>query len=142
MPAMSRLSNARRSSASTCRSSLVNAGVDAMTDASLHLWHNARLAPGADPAHVIENAAIAVRAGRIEWFGPEADLPLAYANVANASVHDLQARLVTPGLGEWHTHPGFAGNRAKEFAMRLEGATYEEVAKQGGGIVSTVRNTR
>ena len=113
-----------------------------MTDASLHLWRNARLAPGADPAHVIENAAIAVRAGRIEWFGPEAEIPPAFANVANAAVHDLEARLVTPGLVDCHTHLVFAGNRAEEFAMRLEGATYEEVAKQGGGIVSTVRNTR
>jgi len=113
-----------------------------MTDASLHLWRNGRLAPGADPAHVIENAAIAVRAGRIEWFGPEAEIPPAFANVANAAVHDLEARLVTPGLVDCHTHLVFAGNRAEEFAMRLEGATYEEVAKQGGGIVSTVRNTR
>ena len=113
-----------------------------MTDASLHLWRNGRLAPGADPAHVIENAAIAVRAGRIEWFGPEAEIPPAFANVANAAVHDLEARLVTPGLVDCHTHLVFAGNRAEEFAMRLESATYEEVAKQGGGIVSTVRNTR
>jgi imidazolonepropionase len=110
-----------------------------MTDASLHLWRNARLAPRADPAQVIPNAVIAVRGERIEWFGAEADLP---AEFAGGVPHDLQGRVVTPGLIDCHTHLVFAGNRAEEFAMRLEGATYEEIAQRGGGIVSTVRNTR
>ncbi|SAL36400.1 imidazolonepropionase [Caballeronia sordidicola] len=103
------------------------------------VWRNARLAPRADPAEVIENAAIVVRNGRIEWFGAEAEIPSAFAN---AESHDLQGRLVTPGLVDCHTHLVYAGNRAEEFAMRLEGASYEDIAKRGGGIVSTVRNTR
>jgi len=107
--------------------------------ATVTLWRNARLAARADPAHVIEDAAIVVRDGRIEWFGPEADLPDSFAN---AMRQDLDGRIVTPGLVDCHTHLVFAGNRAEEFAMRLDGASYEAVAKQGGGIVSTVRHTR
>jgi imidazolonepropionase len=110
-----------------------------MTDNSLQIWRNARLAPRADPADVLENAAIVVRDGRIEWFGAQADMP---AEFAGAVSHDLQARIVTPGLVDCHTHLVYAGNRAEEFAMRLEGASYEDIAKRGGGIVSTVRNTR
>ncbi len=110
-----------------------------MTDNSLHIWGNARLAPRADPADVLENAAIVVRDGRIEWFGAEADMP---AEFAEAVSHDLEGRIVTPGLVDCHTHLVYAGNRAEEFAMRLEGVSYEDIAKRGGGIVSTVRNTR
>src|ERR1700709_2340215 len=99
--------------------------------AATHLWHNARLAAQADPAHVIEAAAIVVRDGRIEWFGAEADLPGRYAD---ATRHDLEGRMVTPGLIDCHTHLVFAGNRAEEFAMRLEGVSYEDIAKRGGGI--------
>ena len=110
-----------------------------MTDNSLHIWSNARLAPRADPADVLENAAIVVRDGRIEWFGAEADMP---AEFAEAVSHDLEGRIVTPGLVDCHTHLVYAGNRAEEFAMRLEGVSYEDIAKRGGGIVSTVRNTR
>jgi imidazolonepropionase len=110
-----------------------------MTAASLQIWRNARLAPRADPAEVIGDAAIVVRDGCIEWFGSEAELDARYDGAAR---HDLGGRFVTPGLVDCHTHLVYAGNRAEEFAMRLNGATYEEVAKQGGGIVSTVRNTR
>jgi imidazolonepropionase len=110
-----------------------------MTAASLHIWRNARLAPRADPAEIIGDAAIVVRDGRIEWFGRETELDAKYDDVVR---DDLGGRLVTPGLVDCHTHLVYAGNRAEEFAMRLEGATYEEIAKQGGGIVSTVRNTR
>jgi imidazolonepropionase len=110
-----------------------------MTAASLQIWRNARLAPRADPAEVISDAAIAVRDGCIEWFGSEAELDARYDGAVR---HDLGGRFVTPGLVDCHTHLVYAGNRAEEFAMRLNGATYEEVAKQGGGIVSTVRNTR
>jgi imidazolonepropionase len=105
----------------------------------LHIWRNARLAPRADPAEIIDNAAIVVRDSRIEWFGPEVDMPPAFAE---GTCHDMQRRIVTPGLVDCHTHLVYAGNRAEEFAMRLEGATYEDIAKQGGGIISTVRNTR
>jgi imidazolonepropionase len=110
-----------------------------MTAASLQIWRNARLAPRADPAEVIGDAAIVVRDGRIEWFGHEAELDRRYDGAVR---HDLGGRFVTPGLVDCHTHLVYAGNRAEEFAMRLDGATYEEVAKRGGGIVSTVRNTR
>jgi imidazolonepropionase len=110
-----------------------------MTDNSLHIWGNARLAPRADPVDVLENAAIVVRDGRIEWFGAEGDMPSAFAG---ATRHDLEGRIVTPGLVDCHTHLVYAGNRAEEFAMRLEGVSYEDIAKRGGGIVSTVRNTR
>jgi imidazolonepropionase len=110
-----------------------------MTAASLQIWRNARLAPRADPAEVIGDAAIVVRDGRIEWFGREAELDPRYDGAVR---HDLGGRIVTPGLVDCHTHLVYAGNRAEEFAMRLDGATYEEVAKRGGGIVSTVRNTR
>jgi imidazolonepropionase len=110
-----------------------------MTDNSLHIWGNARLAPRADPVDVLENAAIVVRDGRIEWFGAQGDMPSAFAG---ATRHDLEGRIVTPGLVDCHTHLVYAGNRAEEFAMRLEGVSYEDIAKRGGGIVSTVRNTR
>ena len=110
-----------------------------MTDNSVQIWRNARLAARADPADVLENAAIVVRDGRIEWFGKEAEIPSTFAEAAS---HDLEGRLVTPGLVDCHTHLVYAGNRAEEFAMRLEGASYEDIAKRGGGIVSTVRNTR
>ena len=110
-----------------------------MTDNSVQIWRNARLAARADPADVLENAAIVVRDGRIEWFGKEAGLPSRFAEAVS---HDLEGRLVTPGLVDCHTHLVYAGNRAEEFAMRLEGASYEDIAKRGGGIVSTVRNTR
>jgi len=110
-----------------------------MTDNSLRIWGNARLAPRADPVDVLENAAIVVRDGRIEWFGAESDMPSAFAG---ATRDDLEGRIVTPGLVDCHTHLVYAGNRAEEFAMRLEGVSYEDIAKRGGGIVSTVRNTR
>ena len=105
----------------------------------MQIWRNARLAARADPADVLENAAIVVRDGRIEWFGAEAEIPSVFAEAAS---HDLEGRIVTPGLVDCHTHLVYAGNRAEEFAMRLEGASYEDIAKRGGGIVSTVRNTR
>jgi imidazolonepropionase len=88
---------------------------------------------------LIERAAIAIKDGRIAWVGREADRPSAFAGYARSA---LDGRLVTPGLVDCHTHVVFAGNRAAEFEMRLKGATYEEVARAGGGIVSTVNATR
>ena len=84
-------------------------------------------------------AAIAVEAGRITWVGPETDLP---AGLADLPQTPLGHRLVTPALIDCHTHLVFGGDRAVEFEMRLNGASYEEVARAGGGIVSTVRATR
>ena len=86
---------------------------------------------------LIEDAALVVEEGRIVWLGPMAGLP-----PRDLPVHDLGGRLVTPALIDCHTHLVFAGNRAQEFEMRLNGASYVDVARAGGGIVSTVRATR
>ncbi|CUX57737.1 imidazolonepropionase [Rhizobium oryzihabitans] len=107
------------------------------------LWRNARLAtfnPSMEGIGAIENAAIAVRNGRIAFAGAESDLP---ADLASADeTIDCGGRWITPALIDCHTHLVFGGNRAMEFEMRLNGATYEEIAKAGGGIVSSVRDTR
>ena len=85
------------------------------------------------------DAAIAVRGGLIDWVGPASDLP---ASSRDLPRHSLGGRCVTPGLIDCHTHIVHGGNRAVEFEMRLNGASYEEVARAGGGIVSTVSATR
>ena len=101
------------------------------------LWTNARIATlTGDGLGLIERGAIAVRDGRIAWVGDVADVPEA------AEVIDCEGRLITPGLIDCHTHLVHGGSRANEWAMRLEGATYEEIARAGGGIVSTMRATR
>ncbi len=88
---------------------------------------------------LIENGAIALDGREIAWAGKMSEIPDAYKD---AEVHDLDGRLVTPALIDCHTHVVFGGNRAAEFELRLNGASYEEVAKAGGGIVSTVTATR
>nr|WP_245155537.1 imidazolonepropionase [Paracoccus ravus] len=88
---------------------------------------------------LIEEGALLLEGDRILWVGPEAQLP---AHYAQAHRHDLGGRLVTPGLIDCHTHVVFGGDRAREFEMRLEGASYEEIARAGGGILSSVRATR
>ncbi|OQP86715.1 imidazolonepropionase [Rhizobium rhizosphaerae] len=106
------------------------------------LWTGARIAT-LDPARpglgVIEDGAILVEHGRIAWIGARADLPAA---AGQAMARDLGGRWVTPGLIDCHTHLVHGGNRAREFELRLEGASYEEIARAGGGIVSTVAATR
>lgn len=99
----------------------------------------ATLANNGTPYGLIEEGILALDRGKIAWIGKVADLPAAYQNWER---QDLAGRLVTPGLIDCHTHVVFGGNRAREFEMRLEGATYEEVARAGGGIVSTVKTTR
>ncbi|MBG6210261.1 imidazolonepropionase [Labrenzia sp. EL_126] len=99
----------------------------------------ATLANNGTPYGLIEEGILALDGGKIAWIGKVADLPAAYQNWER---QDLAGRLVTPGLIDCHTHVVFGGNRAREFEMRLEGATYEEVARAGGGIVSTVKATR
>jgi len=91
------------------------------------------------PYGLVEDGALALDGDRIAWVGKGEDLPAHYANWTR---EDLGGRLVTPALIDCHTHVVFGGDRAREFEMRLEGATYEEVARAGGGIVSTVRATR
>ena len=86
-----------------------------------------------------DDLAIVVGQGTIRWIGERAALPAAHTSLP---VHDGGGALVTPGLVDCHTHLVYGGQRANEFAMRLAGASYEEVAKAGGGIVSSVRATR
>ncbi|MEI8700316.1 MULTISPECIES: imidazolonepropionase [unclassified Mesorhizobium] len=109
----------------------------------VRLWRNARLATMVESATglgIVEHGAIAARDGLIVYAGPEADMPAALFQ--GAEIVDCEGRWITPGLIDCHTHLVHAGNRANEFEMRLAGATYEEVAKAGGGIVSSVRALR
>jgi imidazolonepropionase len=106
------------------------------------VWRGGRLAtmsPGSPGLGLIEDGAVASRDGRIAFIGPEADLPKGWSA---QEVIALEGRLVTPGLIDCHTHLIFGGDRADEFEMRRQGATYEAIAAAGGGIVSTVRATR
>ena len=106
------------------------------------IWHNARLAtldatrPGLG---IIENGAIGASDGRLAFVGPAADLP---ASADAEQRIDCGGRWITPGLIDCHTHLVYGGNRAQEFELRLQGASYEEIARAGGGIVSTVTATR
>jgi len=104
----------------------------------LKLWRNARLVTCDAAARVIARGALTTRAGRIEWVGEEAALPAGAAD----EVHDLAGAWVTPGLIDCHTHLVFAGTRANEYAERLRGRSYEEIARAGGGILATVRAVR
>jgi len=101
------------------------------------IYRNARIAcmTGAQPYGLIEAGALAVENGKITFVGPQDQAP------AGPST-DLEGRLVTPALIDCHSHIVFGGDRAREFEMRLQGATYEQVARAGGGIVSTMRATR
>jgi imidazolonepropionase len=107
-----------------------------MSEAVDVLYANARVATLADGYGIIEDGAVAVRAGRIAWVGPRAEAPLAL------STHDCGGLWLTPGLVDCHTHVVYAGNRSDEWEARLNGATYEDIARAGGGIMSTVRATR
>jgi imidazolonepropionase len=105
------------------------------------VWTGARLAtldPGRPGLGAIDNGAIAARDGRIAWVGPASEMP---AFDSRERV-DLGGRWVSPGLIDCHTHLVYGGNRAHEFELRLAGATYEEIARAGGGILSTVKATR
>ena len=108
------------------------------------LWVDANLAtmtPGAKPYGAIERGAVAAKDGRIAWIGHAADLPKPPDELAH-DVRRCEGAWLTPGLIDCHTHLVFGGNRAREFEMRLQGASYEEIARAGGGIVSTVSATR
>ncbi|WP_288348630.1 imidazolonepropionase [uncultured Thalassospira sp.] len=88
---------------------------------------------------LIECGAIAIQDGLIDWVGSNDEVPAKYSEQTS---RDLEGRLMTPALIDCHTHVVYGGNRAVEFEMRLEGASYEEIARAGGGIVSTVTATR
>jgi imidazolonepropionase len=108
--------------------------------ATLRLWRNARLATCDAANRHIECGALLSRGARLEWVGEEAALPPQAA--AAAETHDLKGAWVTPGLIDCHTHLVFAGTRADEYAERLRGRSYEEIARAGGGILSSVRALR
>lgn len=90
-------------------------------------------------AGLVESGAVAIADGRILWAGPQDTLPAEYLNWREEK---CEGRLLTPALIDCHTHIVHGGDRAREFAMRLEGAAYEDIAKAGGGIISTVKATR
>jgi imidazolonepropionase len=100
--------------------------------------HVAAMVDGPVPYGAMEDAAVVVADGRIAWVGACADLP----DVDGARTERLEGRWVTPGLIDCHTHLVFGGDRSAEFEQRLGGATYEEIARAGGGIVSSVKATR
>ena len=103
------------------------------------LWHNARLATMTTPdMGLVECGLVASRNGTISYAGPAERAPAIDAG----HMVDCGGRWITPGLIDCHTHIVHAGNRAHEFELRLEGASYEEIARAGGGIVSTMRATR
>jgi len=96
---------------------------------------------GAEPYGRIQNAALAVKGERIAWLGM-ADEGRQRAQGQGAPVHDVRGQWITPGLIDCHTHLVYGGNRVAEFEQRLCGASYEEIARAGGGIQSTMRETR
>src|SRR5262245_32697815 len=106
------------------------------------IWHDARLvtlAPGRAGLGIVERGAVAAKEGRIVFAGPAAELPAASDAAKRVA---LDGRWITPGLIDCHTHLVYAGNRAHEFELRLAGASYEDIARAGGGILSTVKATR
>src|SRR5262249_15242480 len=110
-------------------------------DSGMHdvVWQNASLATmaGTEPYGAIRDGVIAATGGRISFVGPRS----AWKEKAKREI-DARGAWITPGLVDCHTHLVHAGNRANEFEMRLKGASYEEIARAGGGIVSTVSQTR
>ena len=107
------------------------------------VWLDARLAtlaPGLAGLGIVERGAVAAREGRIVYAGPQAEMPSEMT--ARAETIRCEGRWITPGLIDCHTHLVHAGDRASEFEMRLRGASYEEVARAGGGIVSSVKALR
>ena len=103
------------------------------------LLTHATLATMTDGYGLIRDAAVVLDGERIVWVGPMDDLPVAYRALPD---WNAEGRLVTPGLIDCHTHAVHAGHRAVEFELRLKGASYEEIARAGGGILSTVSATR
>ena len=103
------------------------------------LLTNANVASMADGYGLIPDGAVVIEGALVVWVGPRADLPGPYDDLPGV---DLGGRLVTPGLIDCHSHIVFGGDRAAEFEMRLNGASYEDVARAGGGILSTVTATR
>ncbi|PZR95907.1 MAG: imidazolonepropionase [Stutzerimonas stutzeri] len=116
--------------------------VAATPSPSHRVWTNARLATmvadTGTPYGAIENGAVVAQEGRIVFAGARSNAP----GFGNAEVTDCEGRWITPGLIDCHTHLVYGGDRAHEFELRLKGASYEEIARAGGGIVSSVKATR
>jgi imidazolonepropionase len=116
-----------------------------MTRPQINVWRNATIARMAGDATqawgLLPRGSLVTRGEQIVWIGPDADLPAALAQ-QDAAEHDLGGALVTPGLIDCHTHLVYGGQRASEFELRLQGASYDEIARAGGGIRSTVAATR
>ncbi len=117
---------------------------------SLTLWHHCTLATlqadagqtdVAQPYGLVPDGALVVQGATLKWVGPLAELPEALRAQCSTQ-HDAGGALITPGLVDCHTHLVYGGDRAAEFEQRLQGVGYEEIARQGGGIASTVRATR
>jgi imidazolonepropionase len=108
-----------------------------------HVWLGANIATmaGAGAYGSIPDAALAVKGERIAWLGP-AEEGRRSAQAQGASLHDVRGQWITPGLIDCHTHLVYGGNRVAEFEQRLCGASYEDIARAGGGIQSTMRDTR
>jgi imidazolonepropionase len=100
-------------------------------------WVNAQLATMVSGYGTVADGVVAVTGGKISWVGPRS----AWRGGAREE-HDARGAWITPGLVDCHTHLVYAGNRAHEFELRLKGASYEEIARSGGGILSTVKATR
>ena len=111
---------------------------------SFEIWENARLATmqeGQDANYgLIEDGALVVEGERLAWVGMRSEVPAQYRH--GAVLHDAHHALMTPGLIDCHTHLVYGGHRANEFELRLNGASYEDIARAGGGIKSTVQATR
>jgi imidazolonepropionase len=111
----------------------------------MKLWTNCTAATmradATQPYGLVEDAALVVDGTHLSWVGPRSDLPPELLAQCRET-HDCAGALVTPGLIDCHTHLVYGGDRAQEFELRLNGATYEEIARSGGGIASTVQATR
>lgn len=111
-----------------------------------HCFTNATIATAASPSAagkpeygLLPDAALVITNGTISWIGASSEIPDSYIHTPHT---DLHGKLITPGLIDCHTHLVYAGNRANEFEQRLEGVSYQDIAKAGGGIISTVNATR
>jgi imidazolonepropionase len=105
----------------------------------LTLWRNTRIATCDERRQVFSPGSVVTRDGIVEWLGPDKERP---AGVRPDRTVELAGRWLTPGLIDCHTHLVFAGQRAAEFARRTSGSSYADIAREGGGIVSTMRATR
>src|SRR3989475_6221881 len=133
--------------ASTCRASRRERGRGPMSTADLVITNLAELitcepALGEGPLGVITRGAIAAAGGRIGWVGPESRLAAEVGAVPGAQRIDGRGAVGLPGFVDSPTHPIFAGSRQEEYALRARGASYQEIAAAGGGVLSTLRATR